>query len=511
MPKVSVQVPEVYEAISRPVAIEVLRDLMSRTGVPKEASVRYTGMGDLPIPQPGSTLENPSLEARFPSSTRFAMEVTEDYWSEAPFYQPNLRPEHQVVFKDNALEVYIKPVYQPTEVTITVQGRFEDKTSAIRWRDDLRKMVGAGRVENIHEVSYHFPIPREYIVILNKIYQMREAVDGYGEALGDWLKTSFDERMTVITNQAGRHPTISVAEHQTGIVGWFEFGAEPPPPEKESDVGPYTVSFDYKFIYEKCIACVMQYPLVIHNQLMPADFRDTKRAFYPEKRPSYKSLSRSLTDHYTQVYPEAYDGYVGIPIPYYDDWLPDYRQPGLTDLMRIMLGVDVNDRYALMDLTQLGNHEIQADAIEYLLEYPQGVLQKGESIFQAILYKRRTPQKQDMMTIDENLVLRSTVELSLRENYHMVIGLAYELQALTTAARERLRRRGVFAQKILQILQPNIIQLGLLPPLASDGSLPLLPFNKAIQTITERSFYKRTTGQYRHHTVGLFVVDAQGS
>lgn len=511
MPKVSVQVPEVYESISRPVALEVLRDLMSRTGVPKEATVRYTGIGDLPTPQPGSTLNSSSLDARFSSSTRFAMEVIEEFWAEAPHYQPNLRPEHQVVFKDHATEVYIKPVYQPTEVTITVQGRFIDKTSAIRWRDDLKKMIAAGRVENIHEISYHFPIPREYIVILNKLYEMREAVDGYGDTLGDWLKASFDDRMTVITNLAGRHPTISIAEHQTGIVGWFEFASEPPIPEKENDIGPYTVSFDYKFIYEKCVACAMQYPLVIHNQLVPPNFRDDKRVFHPEQRPNYKSLSRSLTDHYTQVYPEAYDGYVGIPIPHYDDWLPDYRQPGLTDLMRIMLGVDPSDRFALMDLNQLGNHEIQADAIEYISEYPQGVLQKGESIFQAILYRRRTPQKQDMMTIDENLVLRSTVELSLRENYHMLIGLSYELQALTQAARERLRRRGLFAQKILQILQPNIISLGLLPPLASDGSLPLLPFNKAIQSITERSFYKRTTGQYRHHTVGMFVIDAQRS
>lgn len=510
MPKVSVEIPEVYESISRPVAVEVMRHLFKITGIPQDTRVQYIGKGELSVPKAGTTLDKePSV--RFPSETKFSIDVTEEYWQEAPVNQANLRPEHQVIFADPELDIYIKPVYQITEVSMTVTARFRDKVSAIKWRDGVRKLVSAGRVENLHEISYHFPLPLEFIVILSKLHEMREAVDGYGDAIGDYLKNHLTERFTVLTNQAGNHPTIAVKERQAGVIGWFDFGDQPPDPEKNNEDGTFLASFDYRFLYEKCVACSMQYQLMVHNQLVPADYRDESKPYEIGDRASYKSLTRTLLDKQSETYPRSYEAALGMAIPHFDDWLPNTRMRNTTDLLRIMLQVDIQKPTEIVSLKELGYYEFDADAIAYMEEFPDGLLMQGECIFQCVLYRRWWAKKQDLMTIDSNLVLNSVEPLTVRENWHLIVGLNFDVEMLSKSAKERLRRHGVFARKLFSVLMPGIQDTDYYPPIAADGSLRKKEFDDAIQVISEQKFYQRAPGEYRHRTVGNFVIESKRS
>lgn len=489
MPKISTPIPEVYDSISRPVATDLVRDVFEFTLLPRDTPITYLGMGDLPKPQPGSTLDEQHKEKiRFPQSTRFTVEVDEQYYGESPIHQARLRPEHQLVFTDEELDVYMKPIYQIAEVTISVQARFVDKVSALRWRDDVRVMASAGRYDRLHEVKYHFPLPPEFVKMLTKIYELREAQAGHNEDLGTWLRNHLTERYTVATDQAGGNPTITIQEHQIGITGWFDFGADVPEPEREGEGGAYTITFDYNVLYEKCVACAMLYPMMIHNQHIPIEMFTKQFPYEIGIRPAYKSETRSLLDKYGTGYPSSYDAYVGLSIPYYDDWLPEFQPRGFTNLFRVLIQLDSADLTSLFNLKQMGDIEFDPLALAYIEEDPSSMLKETENLFQIYLYRRYRPLDRDYLAIDSDLNLYGTEAFSLRNYYHIWVGLHINPKHLSAQALARLRKHGEMCKKIFRILLPTIEQLGLMPSIAKDGSMPKVEFDRALNAIAQRYY-----------------------
>lgn len=514
MPYTSLPIPEVYESISRPVAMDIVRQLFQVTGMPKETTINYFGYGEFNLPQPGSTALDQFKElkpVRLPSSSKWTVTVSEEYPDDTPVLQARLRPEHQVVFFDPALDVHIKPIYQTAEVTINITARFTDRVSALRWRDDLKVYASAGRAERLHEVIYHYPIPQEYLVCLTEIHKLREQQAGYGEDLGTWLRDKLSDRYTVITNAAGNHKTIAIREHQVGLVGWFEFGDNPPPPEREGDNGTYVMSFEYRARYEKCVACALKYPLLIHNQLVGKDFYDTKEPYVLGKKPEFKSMTRSLLDKHSDGYPRSYEAGLGIAIPKWDDWIPEYTPPSTDCLMRILFTVGETDPQAIIPLQGMPDHEFDPDALAYMLDYPQGIAKMGESVIQAHLFRRYKPLDQDQLTVDSDLVLRSKIDLDIRDYYHVWVGIAFDLEYLTPAAKERLRKHGAFARKLFELLLPNLEARGMMPPIMSDGSMRRKEFMDAIHEVVVARFFSNSSTEYRERTVGYFTVESSRS
>lgn len=510
MPKISLVIPEVDKEITRPIAMSVSRDIMRMTGLPERTSLHYFSHGDAVAPQTGSTLDDVNQKPGFPYTDKFTIDVDEEYQAESAITQSVLRPETMVVFKDSDLGVYVKPVYQATEMRISIVGRFKDRPTAVKWQNDIRKRISQGKAENLHELEYHYPIPLEFWVLLDQIYKMREKVEGYGEDIGEWIRGCMDERHSVLVNQASKNPTIVVREKQIGVVGWFDFDAVPPNPDTNGPEGAFTASFSYTIRYDKCVACVMQYPLMIHNQLMPRNFRDNPRPYEFENQPHFYSLTRGLLEQHAQRYPGSYGGYVGCPIPSFDDWLPEYKLPNLIDLLRMMIQLDINDTETLISLHELGNHAIDPDAILYMEDYPEGMIKERESIFQLHLYQGYKPLPQDYLTIDQSLTVKAAEGLSLRKHYHLVLSLGMEIESLSEAARGRLRRHGKFCQKLMKLMAPDIEQVGLLPRIVADGSVPLVEFNKASRYITAKRYLGKAPDRYMRYLVGQFIIETSG-
>lgn len=462
MPKVCLETPEVSECISRPVAMQVIRQMATRLNIPNDISVRYLGMSTA-LAVPGSTLDDHGATNRLPADQKLTIEVTEEYVEDNTLTTAVMRPEHEVVFADSALRVYCTPVYQRIQVAINVTLIATDKTSADTWISNMRRRSTQGIAETLHLVDYHYPIPQPFIVILGAIHDLRESNAGYGQTIGEWLQQCLTPRATTIVDQAGTNHTLVVNEGQVGIVAWFDWTV-PPKSERENDSGTYSASFTYTFHYDRVESSVLEYPLMVHNQLLDARYYSPIKPYEMTDNNLRASLSTAIMRNWTYEARAsfAWRGRPGIPIPQFDDWLPPEDKKVL-GLLRIMLAKDPSNPNLLLNLTDLGVYSLHAATLDYMRQFPAGLVRDGESLFTVQLWDGLNPVASTELIVNYDLTISTIRPLDTRRPYHLTVGLIKDLRTLSKAAIQRLTKHGELAITVLSLLDPYLVDVRPIP------------------------------------------------
>lgn len=513
MPKIVIETPEIYEAITRPAVTDIVRNFVAFTGLPSETDIQYRG-DSLSIPQKGSTTDidfkhHRESFAKLPHSERIWITVEERYPDENAATTAVLRPEQLTYFTDTDLDVYMKPVYQRCEIRITINCRTRDRAGVVRWRNEIMRNIARGQQTQLHELTYHYPIPQEFIVILDKIHELRENNHGLSETLGDYIKRCMDKRFTTIANRKGDNPTMVIRETQLGVQGWFDFPYATPNPDKDSAGGSWTVSFDYVTSMDVPTESVMQYPILVHNQLMPKKFRSEEHPYDWRDRYYQAGLSKDVFNHLIDPIFLVRGGFHGLSIPHFDDWLPNYEPPLTVCIFRACLAVNPTDLRDILDLQDVGGYQIEQDAIDYLLDNPSGMLTPGQSAFRLTLYQKYKPIENTILTVTSDLKVRATEDLSMTVMKHLLLSLDQDVAGIQGSAKALLIKHGSFCRKYFLALAPDIEQAGYLPPLRNDGSLNPVLYEKAVKYITLMRPGAPDYGRSSLNAVGQFIIQAE--
>lgn len=469
MPKVCLETPEVNESVSRPVAMQVVRQMATRLGIPSDINVRYLG-SSVSLAVPGSTLDDHGAANRLPPDQRITIECTEEYAEDYTLTTPVMRPEHTAVFADIPLGVFCTPVYQRITVAVSVTLTANDRITADTWIGTMRRRSTQGVGEMLHLVDYHYPLPHQYLVILTALHQLRESQGGYNQTIGEWLQQCLTPRATTIYDQAGGNPTLVVREQQVGILGWYDWTV-PPKSEKDSDSGSFSSSFTYTFSYDRTDSTVLEYPLMVHNQLLDARFYAPTKPYEMEDQPLRGGLSTMILRNWTY---EARASYAwrcrpGIPIPQFDDWLPD-DNPHHLNLLRIMIARDPANPHDVLSLTDLGVYSLHDETLDYMRQYPVGLTRDGESMFVVQLWDGRTPINPDNLIIGQNLAISTIYPLDVRRQYHLTVSLLRDVRRLSKGAIQRLSKHGELAVTTLSLLDPYLVDARPLPTNERDST-----------------------------------------
>lgn len=530
MPKICLETADQVENIVRPVTMQVVRQMAGHFGLPPTTPIRFAG-GTGSLPLPGSTLDDKSALNRLPGDSNITIEVEESYVEENALSVGVLRPENIVFFSDAALDIYLKPVYQRVANVVSVTYTCHDKTSADGWLSTMKRRVSQEFDEVLHYVDYHYPIPLAFMAILLELHRLRENVAPYGETIGQYLRNHFSPKFTAITDQAGNNTTLVIRESQIAIPGWYDFNASPPKPEKPDDTGVWTVGFSYTFHYDRPESVVMQYPLMVHNQLLSTRFRSDVKPAELEDVVQNPSLSIGFLKDYTfeSRMARAWMAEPGIPIPYFDEWLPSYTHPSMQTIMRIMLQVDAAHPKNLLNLGSLGSWKLKESALQYIRDYPIGLTQPYESIFNVSLHRRYSMMDCKGIVVSTDLDLFAVRDLDLREPYHLHFTMLYDPRRLSPLARRRLCKHGSLAIAYLIALDPSLADgnggiqarwgtsgigrdlfagTGFLPQLLADGSISYEALSAAIDYVSHHGMSQRSGNAYFWNLVGAFTVVA---
>lgn len=462
MPRLIVETPSPYENITIPVANSILDDIIHYTGLPKDTKIAIKSDSNK-LPNKGSTV-NSDNELDFNGEEQLMATISEEFNPDTLLGTTVNRKEYTPVFHDEDLGVIIKPEYVEQRMTLTVEYTAKSKGEADRWISEFRRRVGQGLKENVHDVEYVYLLTGVHIKALTEIHTLRENQAGYGEELNTYVTKHFADHMTVLQNSNGSQARVGFREKQYGVLGWFDFETVPTK-EVGEDNTHYKCGFTYTVIYEKVNTLIMEFPLVIHNQLLSPEYVNYEANF---NIPLEDYLEGKTKMYYDDVFrggwvkPEIIGGY---SIPAFDDWIPTIVTRSTTTIARVMLQVDPGNPRDCLNLLDLGDISFADYLIPYVKENYQLLNRKYGCIVYVELYRNDTPLTESNIEIDEDLNVITTFDMDLRQRYHIRISMVSDWTLLTEKALEELMDRGDMTLKLLTVMEPKLLEPGRLPNL----------------------------------------------
>jgi hypothetical protein len=353
MPNISIMTPELNSSVIRPTILDIIEQVKQITGIPKNTRVLFSDYLQASY-QRGSTMQQQTKDSNdrtsFSFGNQLAIEVESEY-NEGNIYSTAVsRHEHIPIFNDDNLGVLIKPIYSKTDFTINITYRSTSPTEGKKWRDAIRMHISNMRDINLHDVSYHYGIPGQFINILKEIHRLRENVDPYGEDLETYLAAHSTTRLTTVSNQSGSKTQLSVAEKQMRILGLYNFEIAPEKGEPDTEGHAWLTTFSYKVSLDIPIALNMRYPIMVHNQLLDEPYITYENQSYDiDKIDKAYPLSLGAFSHFesTALLDRNRDKNKIVRIPDFDEFVPTSKIHGTAPIFSALCSVDEDRRQLL--------------------------------------------------------------------------------------------------------------------------------------------------------------------
>ena len=452
MPIINIPLSNTLETIERPIIYDIIRRVEDLTGISSKTQIRYFGEGTQTGQQWNSSLnKDKDLNNLYPLVDNLTIEVEENYDAGRMLSIAVENRENPLVFFDPDLGIYIKPVRSPTDVVITFKYKARDRNAAVRWRNEIRTKTAKNREINMHDINYSWHLPNAYLDILSSIWTLRNNIAGYGDTFEEWFYKRMTDKITAVSDLAGNNVILAIAEKQAGIQGLYDFEGVPDKPEKDGDVGMWTVSFTYKFKYDKPINTIFNYPIVIHQQLLDEQYRFLTPAYsLQEKWKQYTASGKVFAYFQSDTQLMRALANRGLDIPSFDIFYPETVLASTLRVFTVLTNISVSDLTTLFNLADLGDFNLDSDILSFLKtsEFIY-CTQTYQSIFQLNLYEDVYLQYGTILTVDSNLNVSATAPLDLRKTYHVRLSMVSDLSLLSTSAINRLKAAPVALAKIV--------------------------------------------------------------
>lgn len=458
MPRRYVTLPNVQQSVSRPVVIKVLDQLGDITKASKDSQINFVGA--LGVMQThGTDVESSGLDdfgdrtAKL-STERFTFVEVEEFPQKEAMQEVYIwSDENPAMFYDAALGVAIRPVFVTVDVTMNIRYRAPSRSEAERWATQQYLKGAEGRDVNLHHIDYTFEVPEVFMGLLHAIWERREAVEGYGDDFQKYLLTHVSPRSTFLTTQTGKHPLLAVKETQSRIQGLFDFQGLTQEP-KRADNSSWEIGYSYRFSYQSPRAVAIEYPMVVHGQLLPAHYLPkVKDIEDPMPREHYYSKSYSAIGHFERGKPQPWERMERpfVRQPWNDDFVIKYPKAGTATWLLAICSLD-DTKQDLVSLKELGDYSIDPDVLEFMVGEAPYMTKYLQSLFYITRYKNDQLQPDDSLEVTSDLMVRSKSPLSVRDIHRVRMAAMIDVHTLPWAAIQRLSNYPKAFVKVLAAL-----------------------------------------------------------
>ena len=448
MPILQLPTGEYERTIIRPSVIQVLKQLQDYVGFPEDLHVYYP-RGDEGIPEKAALLTGSRNDSTTSQSPKIIVAVEESITTETLVDREVQKPFLPPILQDEQLDVFVKLGMILKTITLRCEAKFADKASAMQWRTIMANQCTATDTLYIHHTFYHIYMPPPLVALLRDIHAMRENVAGYGDTLGEWIKScvpaNTTNAFTILTDQASDKRVLAWKQHQDEIQGRFDFDDLPEKGERTDDGETWHASFTYTFKMDVADTVIIEYPYMVHNQPLDAKWnpidlrRDLDNPSY-QRNAGYEALLAATS--YTTM--PIRQKRTGVSIPSYDDFAPKYKPKGTIRLATCMIEQDTANLGYMLTLTDIPGLDLPDFVWEFIQtsEYPfMGFMH--QSLFQVQIYQKRYFINQKKVHVDAMTnVTHDHPDITLRDNLHVRFGIYYDLSELDEKALERLRDHG---------------------------------------------------------------------
>lgn len=498
MPKVLYPIEDTKESVTRPVVFDVARQVQQWTNMP-DVPILFPGETEAAA-QPGSTINNDKSFNKFEADALWRISIEEETDRDRILATAVHQTDHGEFFLDEALGVFMRPMYSQTNLKLNFEMRTTDKNTAERWRAEIRARVSTNLDVREHSINYHYLVPIEYEELLSHIHDLREAQGGYGEDYETWIKNCFTRNMTVLTTQSGTEGRWAVREQQGRVIGLFEFEGEPDEGSKEGETSQWSLSFTYRIMYEKPIAVSAEFPLLIHNQLIderfiPSTPKETARQYASRSSRSATAMGAFEVDALAKPTVQS-----GIRLPDYHEFYPRsvFRKTLQVVSALLMLEMDENTNKAgrfMVNLAEMDEEFLfREEFLSFLKSEHRWLNKYGESFVNVSVYRGDIPISHERFHVDEDLNVVFDEDPSIRDTFYMRISVITDPNVLSEKARDRAREHVDGLLLCGAAVCPNLVK---------DGHLPKILAGKYIPRLEAEKFYRRIAQCTNTHQAGV--------
>lgn len=484
MPKVALPVTNANEFQTRQIGYSIANEIMKEMRFNKDAQIFLTN-SDGDIIQEGTQLErwkNADNVRNADSSDRLTIKVEKEVLEDMGLTYPTKKyiGWNRPIFVDKGLNIYLTPVYAPTRMTINFSFDFSNEGTAKKWVREAIRRFAEGRQDQTHRIKYSYLIPNEYTYMLHQFYLLRENVDGYNDLFEDWLTACLDGRVTAITNIIGNVNTahLNVPEVQQNVHGFFEGPFEENKVQKENDASRYRIEFDYIIFYEDVTDLVLEYPVMIHNQVLQEGvLRDNPMKQIRYTDPAKGSLPNQWMNNFVffnefRVIKSFLDAVPGYNIPSFDNF--EFADTEINSYFEhyfsILIEVDPDNRKYAFSLEELKDNG--EDSLTYTARWKDFLRQElpflninDASVLHArhyptldknIFYQIDPEEVPDASSEGYDLVFNTVVDMSLRTINHISFFICTDLRRINITGLKRLLCWPDVIQDIFTILKIKV-------------------------------------------------------
>lgn len=458
MPKISYPIPDIYANITRPVAMAVVRSIIGVSGIPEDTFIEYAGE-QAGIPTWRTTLNqmefDKTLTARGFLFSKVKVAYEEEPNSDAILPTAYHYLDNTVNWADPDLGILLTTQREKVRARLSFTYRCSDSNEAQSWINGMQKKLNAHFVDETFQASFRYVLPRVLFKFLRVFHEMREAQAGYGDAFEDYFRAHVVSDYSVIATLAGTEPMLGFRETELDILGNFEFDAVPK--EERLDNGNASeITFSFRYSYERPVEYMMQYPLVIHNQVVSPLWRPTTRPYETADQEGQASASMK---RYWKIFKNMslWQKNVGRGniIPSYDEWLPKTIVKDTANLVQFLIKVDPANPRMVLDLQNLGESAFDPLLIAYMKATHQYLTKRTGSGVNITIYANERMMDPRNVLIDENLVIQTQTDMDLRTVYHVRVSLFTQLMAMQPFAADFLKHNPQYLNMLIDGLDPT--------------------------------------------------------
>lgn len=451
MPTANIQVPDVYESIIRRVAIDSVTQLANTMRLPPDTKILLPGNADS-VPMNGGTFGKiNSTGIDYPTTGRLLVTVNEESNDENVLSQ-HVGPNEQLpIFEDYERCISIYPIYRNVQNVMTLEYTAPNINIAQRWLDEMRTRVSQLRAELYQTLEYHYAIPNTILLLLHEVWSKIEtSTTPENVSFKEYLDVHLCRPTTTIDTLTDTYPERVIKERQLEVLGWFDFTASPPKPEKDGNTGAYVCSVSYSFYYDRPHGFFTRWPLIVHNQAIDSAFhpKEAYSTFRQEDR--RVSFLKGNLESFLRGINE------GIPFivhPDIDDFVPMEHVIDSKVFFSGLLVINPDDPTRLVDLSKLGSHTFTPYFLEYFYQQRHTLFNSRTSPFTFRLFENQKEVIDSELRLrDGSLVIETNKPLNLKRMYHIQIGIRKNWRGLTDTTRQCLRRYPVVTYTLLKAL-----------------------------------------------------------
>lgn len=426
------------ETVTRPILIQVSNGIKELLGIQKNVYTKFDIKDNIILKK--NKLGNIKID----NNTRDEMLYIESV--ETPYDDHELalipiRPDFMPIYRDDDIGSKFQPLHHPRRVTLRVKYLSRSKANIYAVTDRMKLYTASDSMYNQLDLMYHYSLPMYVVQLLAEINHLKNKRLEEALTLEDYINKTFDKRVDLANSIDGEaiKSDLVIRESQADVQGYITDELSTMYPEYQEDDATWSIEFEYTFVYEKPVAVILKYPIIIYNSMISKRFRIFEKT---KKRSKDAYRTARSSDVYKLVEDDKSfrireDNYY-LTIPEIDKEQLSYPPNFYARMFSVLIIVNEENPTELFNLNDIPRIKFREHVQKFILDECKYVNVKFGTLFYVELYRNKD-RDTNKVILDEDGTLRTEYPMDMKSTYRVVFNILTDLNMLNGQALKRVK------------------------------------------------------------------------